>query len=145
MNYEVTPEQLQDIWPKVRHWIERALEYGTGDEQLSDVFLGIARGYYGLWYSEGEFALVFQIWNYPRQRVGTIVYAGGDDLAAIVRAWDYAQEECVRRGIQMLRMWGRPGWEKILGAKRVGIILQARVQPPQTQSLGQPQELRTMQ
>lgn len=130
MNYEVSPEHLQDVWPECRHWIERALEYGPGDEQLSDVFLGIARGMYALWHSPGEFAAVYQVMRYPRQTVVTVVYAGGDDLSAIKKAWDYAHWECARRGVDVVRMWGRSGWEKALGVKRIGVVMQTRVTLP---------------
>jgi hypothetical protein len=130
VNYEVTPEQLQDVWPLCRNWIERAIEYGQGDEKLSDVFLGIARGTHGLWHSPGQWAAVYQIQRHPRQTVATILYCGGDDLSAIKRTWEYAQGECARHNIPVLRMWGREGWQRALGIERIGVILQKRIEVP---------------
>lgn len=134
-----------DVWPHVRHWIERALEYGPGDENLSDVFLGLARGQYAMWHSPGKWAAVYQAFRYPRQTVVTILYAGGDDLDAMKFSWEHAHMECIRRGIEVLRMWGRPGWEKALGVKRVGVIMQTKVTMPGQQIKVTSAEQRTMQ
>lgn len=146
MNYEVPAEHLQDVWPKCRHWIERALEYGPGDEQLSDVFLGIARGMYGLWTDPvKKWAAVYQILCYPRQTVCTVIYCGGDDLYSVKEVWEVAKEECRRRGVHALRMWGREGWERALDVRRIGVILQHDLATIKHQkSLSQP-DLRTVQ
>jgi hypothetical protein len=127
VKYYVPPEQLPEVWPKVKDWIARALEYDLGDEELPDIFLAIARGIYGLWYSPGEFAAVYQIEKKPRQLVATVLYCGGDSLDAVKLAFAYAEEVCATHGIQVLRMWGRPGWERALpGVERKVTMLQKR-------------------
>ena len=119
-------ECLADEWPKVQQWIERAIEEGQGDEGVLDVFIGIARGAYSLWVGK-SFAVVAQVVRHPRQTVATILYCGGTDLTAISDAFDFAKDYARANAIDVLRVWGRPGWAKVLGLKAVGSILQLEV------------------
>jgi len=123
----VPAEQLSAVWPEVVPWIESALPYGQGDESLLDVLIGLARGQSTLWIERGQFAAVTQLQAYSRQRVLIITYAGGVNLAAIVRAFHFARAWCAVNGVDVLRTYGRPGWERVLGLQSAGRILQTRV------------------
>lgn len=125
--YIVPPHELADTWPKVQKWVEEALKYGQGDENLTDVLVALARGIYLLWHEPGEFAGIVQVVKYPRQTVATVLYAGGERerlprmKEAILRdglAW------CRASGIDCVRIWGRAGWERVLGIPRKGSIMQ---------------------
>lgn len=118
----ITPEQLAHVWPEVEAWIASAVDKNQGDESTLDVFVGIARGHYSLWKGDG-FAAVTQIVNYPRQRVLTILYIGGD-LSKIITMFDEAKAWCRANKVDVLRTYGRNGWERVTGLKQVGVILQ---------------------
>lgn len=123
----VQPHELPEIWTQVRAWITDAIQYGQGDENADDILIALARGVYCLWYEPGEFAGVVQVFRHPRQTVATVLYAGGESnvllkmKAAILKD---GIEWCRANGISCIRIWGREGWERVLGIPRKGIIMQ---------------------
>jgi hypothetical protein len=121
----VEPSQLAHVWPDVVPWIKEAVEKNQGDENTLDVLLAIARGQYSLW-ADKHFAAVTQVVNYPRQRVLTILYIGGD-LTNILPLFDDAKAYCKANKVDVLRTYGRPGWEKVTGLEKAGVILQTRI------------------
>jgi hypothetical protein len=123
----VQSDQLANVWPQVSGWIESAIEYAQGDENALDVLIALARGQYLLFHEPGKFALVGQIQHFPRQKVGTVLYCGGGDLVAIRAAFEEMKPWCKTNGISAIRVWGRQGWERVLGLARKGSILQMSV------------------
>lgn len=121
----VAPDELEALWPKVYRWIERALEHGQGDEDALDVAVAIFNGRYDLWLDE-KFAAVVQVVKYPKQTVATILYCGGE-LDSLLTMYSEAKEYARANKIDAIRVWGRPGWEKVLGMKRIGLILQEQL------------------
>lgn len=121
----IAPEQLANAWPQVSGWIAEAINRreNAGDENLLDVLIALARNHYALWVEHGKGAVVVQVTQFPRQKVATILYAGGE-LEAFVEMYQEAKKLARQYGIQVLRTHGRMGWEKTLGLKRVGVILQ---------------------
>lgn len=121
-------QRLTSVWPDVRQWICDAIEYGQGDENELDVFMALAQGRYVLFHSEGKFAAVVQITQYPRQQVATVIYAGGPgSLHAMEQTVEDMKPWLRQHGISALRIWGRAGWEKVLKMKRKGVILQVEL------------------
>lgn len=123
----VQPQELAEVWSKVERWIGNAIQEGQGDESALDVLIGIARGVYSLWYEAGAFAAVVQTLKYPRQTVATILYCGGEDIEAIKLAFAFGKRLGAAGGIDVLRVWGREGWERLLELERVGVILQVQL------------------
>lgn len=119
----VSHYDLPHIWPKVVHWLESAIKINQGDETLFDVGMAINDGRYELWWEPDRFAAVVQIQDFPRQRVAVIAYCGGE-LESLKTMYLEAKKVAKARGIDVLRVWGRAGWERTLGLKRVGVILQ---------------------
>lgn len=117
-------EELANVWPECVPWIESALEHGQGDENLWDIFIRLARGDYSLWNEPGRFAAVVQLFRAPRQNVAIVLYIGGEGLAGMTQGFEQGAEWCRKNGIQIIRCFGRPGWEKIVTMQRVGVILQ---------------------
>ena len=117
-------DKLADVWPEVAPWLERAIQHGQGDENVFDVFVALARGSYVLWHSPGRFAAVVQIVRYPRQTVATVIYCGGSGLSEIEAAFDFGRKWGRENGVDAIRIWGREGWERLFGMKRIGVILQ---------------------
>lgn len=123
----IPPEQLTDVLPEAIPWIEKAVKVNQGDENMLDVLAALCRNQYSLWYVPGVFAAVVQTLRQPRQTVTTILYAGGEDTDAIRQSFEFGKKWAKENGIDVLRVWGREGWEKVLGLKRVGVILQVEV------------------
>jgi hypothetical protein len=124
---QVEPQHLSDAWAKVEPWIAQSVAVNQGDENVTDVLIALARGQYALWHEPGKFAAVSRIERWPRQTVGTIVYLGGKDLQAIEDAFEEAKMFAKANKIDVIRVFGRVGWERLLGMKRKGVILQLEV------------------
>jgi hypothetical protein len=124
---QVRPEDLSDVWRQVEPWIAQSVAVNQGDENLTDVLIALARAQYALWHEPNYFAAVSRIERWPRQTVGTIVYLGGKDLSVIELAFEEAKMFAKKNGIDVIRVFGRPGWERLLGMKRRGVILQLEV------------------
>jgi hypothetical protein len=123
----VPVELLSNVWPQVSGWIESALEYGQGDENLTDVLVSIAVGRYVLFHEPNKFAIVAQIQHMPRQKIITVLYCGGGDLEAIKQGIEEAKPWCKAQGIAAFRVWGRKGWKRILQMTERGYILQSEI------------------
>lgn len=124
---QVPVERLASVWGQVAPWIESALPYSQGDEDLTGILVKLSIGAYSLWYEPGRFAAVTQTLQHQRQTVCTVMYAGGVDLRALSAAFDFARNWCREHEVRVLRVCGREGWEKQLSLKRVGVILQEEV------------------
>jgi len=122
----VRTDELAEVWPKIAHHIEAAIEHGQGDEQALDVLLACARGRYFLATDGANLACVFEYVKHPKQTVVTLLYAGGA-LDACFRAFQWAKEYCKANGVDVLRVWGRPGWQRVLGLEPIGAIMQVRL------------------
>jgi hypothetical protein len=118
--------ELEATWPKVNRWIESAVRYGQGDEDACDICIAIYNGIYQLWHEPDKFAAVVQIVEHPRQTVATILYCGGE-LDSLLTMYAEAKHYARANGIDAIRVWGRQGWEKVLGMKRIGVILQEQL------------------
>lgn len=123
----VSTEQLSNVWPNVSGWIESALEYGQGDENVTDILVSIAVGRYLLFHEPGKFAIVAQVQCFPRQKVITVLYCGGGDLEAIRQGIEEAKPWCKTQGITAFRVWGRKGWKRVLEMTQKGYILQSEI------------------
>lgn len=126
----VPVEDLANVWPKVEGWIAAALPHGAGDENSLDIFIRLARGDYALWYEQHQFAAVVQIVQQPRQRVATILYCGGRGLSAVQAAFHHGKAWAAANHVDVIRVYGREGWERALGLERVGTICQVVVKTP---------------
>jgi len=117
-------EQLTDVLPEALPWIKRAVERNQGDENTLDVLIALAQQRYWLFYEPGVYAAVVQVVKHPQQSVATVIYAGGEGLDAIKHAFEASKKWAKDHNIDVIRVWGREGWEKTLGLERVGVILQ---------------------
>ncbi len=120
----VQPHELRHVWPQVEAWIVAAIERNQGDENTLDVLIALARGIYLLFVEPGKFAAVVQIQHFPAQKVGTIVYFGGRGLDDIKAGFEAGKQWGRENGINVVRTYGRPGWERVIGLKKTGVILQ---------------------
>jgi hypothetical protein len=120
----VKPEELRDVWPQALPWIDAAVARNQGDEKTIDVLIALARGVYLLFWEPGKFAAVVTIAQYPSQKVATIVYFGGKGLDDIKAGFEAGKAWGRANGINVVRTYGRPGWERVVKLKKVGVILQ---------------------
>ena len=127
MNNIVPNDQLATVWPQALTWLQEAIDRNQGDENSWDVFAALCQGRYWLIHEPGKYAGVFQVMKHPRQTVCTVLYAGGNDLDAMKATFEAGKEFCRANKIDVLRVWGRKGWQKLLGLERKGVILQVAI------------------
>lgn len=120
---QVPVGELEAIWEQIYRWVERAIEHGQGDEDALDVAVAIYNGRYDLWLQDEKFCAVVQVVKHPKQTVATIIYAGGE-IDSLLTMYSEAKHYARANNIDAIRVWGRQGWEKVLGMKRIGVILQ---------------------
>lgn len=123
----VQPQDLANVWPKCEGWISEAVKVNQGDENLLDVLIALARGHYLLWFEPNRFAAVVQVISHPRQKVATVLYLGGSGLEQMPQLFEEGKLWCRANGISVIRTFGREGWQRAIGLKRVGVILQTEV------------------
>jgi len=119
-------DELATCWPRVLPWIEEAVARSDGDENALDILIAIARGNYALFAGE-KCAAVAQLVRWPRQSVFTVLYASGEDLESCREAFEWSKNWCRANGVQVFRIHARAGWERALGFKRRGVILEERL------------------
>lgn len=123
----VAPFQIRTVWPTVRTWLRPLIEE-QGDETEESVLERLVRGHYALFYVPGKFAYILEVQQFPRQRVGVVLYLAGRDLAAIhAHATTIGIPWLRSMGCTKLRTYGRPGWAKIMGLAKIGVVLQSDI------------------
>lgn len=121
----IPPDELAKEWERVAPWIESALPFAGGDENLLDILVSLARGQYSLFTNENAAAVV-QLLRKPRQLVLVVLYLGGASLEACRAAHEFAKVWCKANKVDVLRVYGRAGWERAMGLDRFGVISQER-------------------
>lgn len=122
----VDPAQVASIWPRISHFIERAMERG-GMGRFEDVERDVlsANAYLWLAVESGSVlaAAVTQVTQQKDHRLCTIVACGGHGWerwgALIAGLENYARAESCRR----MEIAGRPGWLKRLPDYRLAKIV----------------------
>lgn len=100
-------------WQRCRSWIEAALEHSAGTHTIEDIEGRIAEGTMHFWPGK-QCAAVTEVAAYPRKKLLSITYAGGDlnELLSLIPVW---KSWGAHLGCSELIEAGRPGWERVLG------------------------------
>lgn len=113
MLLKVTPQQLDDIWPKASEWLAKAIEM-DGLITNESVYKTLESGYNQLWVCETA-AAVTSIEEYPKGRVCFIWLAGGSDLSNFKKSLPLIEQWAAEMGCCKMRVGGRAGWRRLLG------------------------------
>ncbi len=105
-------------WPRVAHWVRKALERGEGSYAEGDVAWLCIGGAWKLWLVEQDGPCgtvtafcITEIVDFPRQRKCILRYLAGSMEAIephILAIEDYARRE----GCKILEGWARKGWAR---------------------------------
>lgn len=112
MLLKVTPELLDEIWPRAAKWLEPAIERdGLTDKET--VYNSIKSGYNQLWVCETA-AAVTCLEDYPKGRVCFLWLAGGSDLSKILSHLSDMEQWAQAMDCSKIRVTGRKGWKRLL-------------------------------
>ena len=132
---DVPIAHLPAVWPRIEHFVAKALELDECRRFLPiDVYQLLMAGTGRLWLScdrgaqEFDAAGVTEIIQYPRCRECLVWFLAGKHM----HEWEREMREMVEayarfEGCGHLATFGRPGWERVSGFKRVGFELIKRL------------------
>lgn len=127
---EIPATGVSTVWPMVERWITAATDKTAGHWTASDVLAHCIDGRCTLWVvtddTRGHAAIVTEIEDGPRQRIGRISILGGvgfrrwRHVITDLEAWARA------RGATAMQIVGRDEWQRVLagdGYEKQAIVL----------------------
>jgi hypothetical protein len=114
----VPAQYLDQCWPKIEGYIEKAAEYTYGRFTASNIYDLVIDGDYELWIAfngaDIKGAVVTNVVTYPQRKLLCMQFCGGEDLAS----WKDPMLMLLRRfakdvGCDGIESTARPGWAKI--------------------------------
>ena len=122
----VPADQIEDIWRHVRPFIQKGLDYGPdkwGIEHVKQTLLNEQMQLIVVMQDKILAALVTEITQFPLEKTLSVMCLGGDDVHLWIDKLLKTLEKWADEIGATFEVVGRPGWEKILGYKRVAVIL----------------------
>lgn len=100
---------LQEEWLRIKHLIEKALEY---DElyEIKDVEYKIGNGTFLLWTGK-QSAMVTEFQEFPNKKICNLLFCGGN-FEELVQITNTVEDYCKICGVNKIFGGGRPGWLK---------------------------------
>ena len=120
LSREITLAEIPSIWPEAREYLRDAVEDRDPDSFLRDVQAKIFAGLHTLWRivdEAGELVGYVVTTIYTSDgvtKIAQIYMASGNDLDLLVQEMDHYVEWADERGVHLIEIIGRKGWEKIL-------------------------------
>jgi len=114
----VDKKNINLVWPDVNGFILKALKYSDGKYNLSDIKEGIESGRMQLFIAVDNFpiaAAVTEITDFPQKRVLSITLVGGERMEEWLHLMNQLEAWAKDAGCEQIELFGRPGWEKVLG------------------------------
>lgn len=120
---------LPIVWEDVKPFIEEALKLDDGRWTIESVYKSIQEKDRQLWVAL-DFGVrsvcISEVINYPGKKVCNIFLVSGDidfivPLLGDFKAWAKSQ------GCSTVELYGREGWQRVLGWKRAGVILRKEI------------------
>lgn len=131
----LNPDYIEKFWAALAPKIADALAYADDKYALEDVKKEVLENQMQLWVvcrQDNKKVLgvvVTQVLVYPRKNVLVICYAGGKlggevarETAAKLGDWAKSKGD-----IKSIEIWGRPGWERVLGWERIHTVIRKQL------------------
>jgi hypothetical protein len=114
----VPTQYVDQCWPKIEDYIQKAAEYTYGRFTAGNIYDLVAEGDYQLWVAMNHQsiigAVVTSVVTYPQRKLLCMQFCGGEDL----KDWKDPMLALLRRfakdvGCDGIESTARPGWAKI--------------------------------
>lgn len=112
-------EELISVWPKIESFISDALARDGWKSTLDSFLIDVADGVLGVYVVEDEESsevigfVAAEVQEYPQTNVFHLAYCGGVQLWRWAELIGSMEAEGARRGCQIVRISGRPGWGRV--------------------------------
>jgi hypothetical protein len=114
----ILPEGLEQIWPQIEGYMQKAAKYTYGRFEAEDIKQGLLTKPQQLWIPHTDTEIygivVTEITHYPRMSALTVHFLAGKNF----NKWKDITLERVQKfgrdsGCQLIDSYGRDGWEKV--------------------------------
>jgi len=123
---QVPDKNIPEVFARVKHLLEKALDRGLGEFHIEDIFASILKKDQQLWVAldeeTGDMPMAFttQIMYYPHATHLGLLLTGSEPhtIKSWIDEWQEPVENfCRTNGVSHMITFGRVGWEKFLGGK----------------------------
>jgi len=121
---------MEPIWDIVSEHIKSALQYSDGKYDLNDIRQGLEEQKMQLFIAVAEEIIataITQVVDYPQKRVLTIVLLGGKRMEEWLPLLNQLERWAIDEGCEQIELYGRPGWERVLGWDKTYVALKKRL------------------
>jgi len=122
----VPANQIEDIWRYVRPFIQKGLDYGPdkwGIEHVKQTLLNEQMQLIIVMQDRILAALVTEVTQFPLEKTLSVMCLGGENVHLWIDKLLKTLEKWADEMGATFEVIGRPGWERILGYKRMAVIL----------------------
>lgn len=132
----VPVEYIESVWPSISTYVDSLVEYTYGRFTTDDIKYGVLNMPQQLWiaFDESEVYgfVVTEIYQYPRKKVLTMHFTGGQKLPL----WKEPMLNLLKQfgrdnECSVIESYGRPGWERVFkddGYKKQFILYELPVE-----------------
>ena len=118
---DVKAEDVDILWPKVKDYLQRAIDKNQGEFNLDDVHNDLISENARLWIAyneEGELlaSAICEIQVLPRQKVCFIKLLGGEDFSSWSHTINAIEEWALDNGAERVTAYARKGFRKLMKA-----------------------------
>lgn len=124
--YGVLFSEIEKVWDKVCPLIAQAVQYSDGRYSTDSVKKSLISRNMQLWvYANNDIksCAVTQISNYPLKKVCTVLFSAGKDVGEWLRFIILIEEWARQNHCDDIDIYGRPGWERLLGWERIHVAI----------------------
>ena len=125
----VPPDHAGQVWPQVESLLRTAMERG-GITEFADVKSRVLRGEALLWLAwDGKAimaAVVTELTTVNGEKFCTITACGGNEHRRWIDLIEKLENHARDEGCKAIRIWGRPGWKRVLPEYRVHLEMLER-------------------
>lgn len=115
----VKVQDIDSVWPRVKHLIEASLKYSP-DLSLLGLLMPLRRGDYFLWVTEDlKSAAITSFDHWPEYQVMRVLALGSEVHRDWIRGFEDFKKFAASHGAKYVIPDGRKGWSRVLGTKPV--------------------------
>ena len=124
----VPSNRVLEIAPYARPWLQAAVDRNGLGYNVEEVLSGCTHGAFQLWAAKAQgfegFA-VTELVTSPNESSVHIILAGGKGVSEVIPYIAVIEQWAKELGCQSIRVWGRPGWLRML--RKQGYHLETQV------------------
>ena len=122
----VTSNRIEEVWEDILPWVRMFLPYCDGKYTEKSIKQSLKEKDMQLWVMVNKAIdgiAITQISNYPGKKVCTVMFCAGVRMHEWINFIEHIEDWAESEGCESVEIYGRPGWEKVLGWGKVHTVL----------------------